>query len=60
MGEPKKEGGTVSVRLEPEMYERLIDFCQRSGQSKSEAIKRALKPYIDEYDAMMAKIADDK
>lgn len=56
MARPKKPNHPVTVRLEQELYERLNDFCERSGQPKTVAIERALKAYIDDYDEMMEKV----
>lgn len=56
MARPKKDNHPVTVRMEEELYNRLNDFCERSGQPKTVAIERALKAYIDDYDAMMEKI----
>ncbi|MGN0265543.1 MAG: ribbon-helix-helix protein, CopG family [Oliverpabstia sp.] len=56
MARPKKPNHPVTVRLEQELYDRLNDFCERSGQPKTVAIERALKAYIDDYDEMMEKV----
>ena len=46
----------VSLRMKLELYNRLLDFCESSGQSKTVAIERALTMYIDDYDAKMDRI----
>ena len=51
MPRPKKPNHPVTVRLDQETYDRLNDFCARSGQPKTTAMERALKAYIDTYDA---------
>ena len=56
MARPKKPNHPVTVRLEQVLYDRLNDFCERSGQPKTVAIERALKAYIDNYDEMMEKV----
>lgn len=56
MARPKKPNHPVTVRLEQELYDRLNDFCERSGQPKTVAIERSLKAYIDDYDKMMEKV----
>lgn len=56
MARPKKPNHPVTVCLEQELYDRLNDFCERSGQPKTVAIERALKAYIDDYDEMMEKV----
>lgn len=62
MPRPKKPNHPVTVRLDQELYDRLNNFCERSGQPKTTAMERALKAYIDDYDAMMEKLnnADNK
>lgn len=43
MARPKKDNHPVTVRMEEELYNRLNDFCERSGQPKTVALERALK-----------------
>lgn len=50
MPRPKKENHPMTIRLATHLYERLNDFCEDSGQSKTIAIERALEMYIDDYD----------
>ena len=56
MARPKKPNHPVTVRLEQELYDRLNDFCERSGQPKTTAIERALVSYINDYDEMMERV----
>lgn len=56
MGRPKKDHHPVTIRMEQELYERMNDFCERSGQTKTVALERAIKEYIDNYDAMMDEL----
>lgn len=58
MGRPKKDHHPVTVRMEQELYDRMNNFCKRSGQSKTVAMERALKQYIDKYDALMDKFEE--
>lgn len=51
-----KDYKAVSLRMEKEIFERLELFCERSGQSKTIAIERALDMYIDSCDEEMKKI----
>lgn len=39
MARPSKDSHAVSIRLESELFDCLNDFCERSGQSKTGAIK---------------------
>ena len=56
MAREKKENVPVSVRMEKKIYERLAEFCEESGQSKTVAIERAVNLYIDEYNKMMERV----
>lgn len=56
----KKKSQPMSIRIEKSIAERLSDFCEKSGQSKTTAIERALIAYIDNYDAMMERISEIK
>jgi metal-responsive CopG/Arc/MetJ family transcriptional regulator len=60
MARPKKENHPITVRLDKDLFDRLNEFCERSGQSKTGAIERALKAYIDDYDTMMEKVEADR
>lgn len=55
MARVKKENVPVSVRMEKKIYERLVEFCEESGQSKTVAIERAVNLYIDEYNKKMER-----
>ena len=50
MVRPKKDHKAISVRLASGVYERLNDYCERSGQPKTVAIERAITMLIDDYD----------
>lgn len=58
MARPKKPNHPVTVRLEQELYDRLNDFCERSGQPKTVAIERALAMYIEDYYDKQAKLEE--
>ena len=60
MGRPKKENTPVTVRMEQNLYERLNNYCQQSGQSRTTAIERAVSMYIDAYDAKMQKLESEE
>lgn len=60
MARPRKPSHPVTIRMEQKIFDRLNDFCERSGQPKTVAIERALKEYIDTYDKMMKRAATAK
>lgn len=45
---PKKEGTLVSAFIEQKAYEALQKHCERTGQSKTKAIERAILMYCKE------------
>ena len=55
MATEKKENVPVSVRMEKQTYDRLVKFCEESGQPKTVAIERAVNLYIDEYNKKMER-----
>ncbi len=49
----KKENHPVTIRMEESVYERLCAFCEKSGQSKTIAIERAVDMYVNSYESDM-------
>ena len=49
MARVKKDGTYLNVCIETAIYERLVEFCEESGQSKTGAVERALTAYLDDY-----------
>jgi len=43
--------------MDAKLFDRLSDYCERSGQTKTVAIERALAMYIDDYDNKMEMLA---
>lgn len=60
MARLKKDSHPFSIRMDQLLYDRLTDYCQRSGQSKTVAIERAVEKFINEYDEMMQKLKNNK
>lgn len=50
MARQKKDGTYLNVRIETAIYERLKEFSEESGQSKTFAVERALMAYMDDYE----------
>lgn len=50
MARQKKDGTYLNVRIETTIYERLEEFSEESGQSKTFAVERALMAYMDDYE----------
>ena len=60
MAKKIKESQPLSIRMEKGTFERLKEFCEESGQSKTVAIERAINLYIDDYDAKMERLKEEK
>ena len=56
MARPKKNGTYLNVCIESPIYERLVQFCDEAGQSKTVAVERALTAYLDDYDNKQAML----
>ena len=56
MPRPKKDNYPLSLRIDKTVYERLTQYCEDSGQTKTLAIERALMVYIDEYYRQQEKL----
>ena len=56
MAREKKENVPVSIRMEKQTDDRLVKFCEKSGQPKTIAIERAVNLYIDEYNKKMERV----
>lgn len=52
MARPKKEDGKKNIRkdisMDPEQYERLIDYCRQQDRPISWVIRQALDVYLSE------------
>lgn len=60
MARPKKDSRPVTIRMEHGIFDRMENFCERSGQPKTVAIERALAEYIDKYDQERKLLAESK
>lgn len=58
MARPKKDNHPVTIRLATPLYEKLNQFCEDSGQSKTVAMERALAMYIEDYYAKQAQLEE--
>ena len=56
MAKKIKESHPFSIRMDKAIFERLNQFCEQAGQSKTVAIERAVSKYIDEYEEQMKKL----
>ena len=49
MARPKKNGTYLNVCIESLIYKDLVEYCEDAGQSKTTAVERALRAYLDDY-----------
>lgn len=59
MAKAKKVSQPLSIRMDKLTFDRLNEYCEDSGQSKTVAIERAINKYIDEYEEKM-KLLEEK
>ncbi len=58
MSRPKtKDTQQITIRMETSIMDRLNQFCEDAGQTKTTAIERALTMYMDDYDRKMTLLA---
>lgn len=53
MARPRKDYKPVSFKMDAAIYDRLTDFCRRTGQMKTFAFEKALEMYMDNFDNLM-------
>lgn len=49
MAREKKDGRHINLYIEREVIEHLEQYCEEVGQTKTVAIERALKQYLNDY-----------
>ncbi len=50
MPRAKRDAKSFTIKMDSKVYERLEQYCEDSGQSKTTAVERAVMAYIDEYE----------
>lgn len=50
MSRPKKDSEFLHCRINRNIFENLDKLCEETGFTKTTAVERALKRYIEEYD----------
>lgn len=60
MPRQRKDAQPISIKMDKPTFDRLIEYCNRSGQSKTVAIERAINKLIDEYDDMVSAYEKQK
>lgn len=58
MPREKKESKVLNVNLAIDVYNGLERLCDESGQTKTNAVERALAAYIEDYDKKQALLKE--
>ena len=61
MARPKKNGQYLNVKIDVSVYQRLEDFCENTGYSKTAVVERALTSLMNNHEAeqeTLRRIAD--
>lgn len=56
MVRPKKDYKAFSLRMDKSVYNRLSEFCDKTGQMKTVAVERALLMYMESYEQNMREL----
>ena len=49
MARPKKGSVALNISIEAEINDKLVEFCNITGLTKTKSIEKAIDRYIDEY-----------
>ena len=49
MPRQKKDNTPLNIRMDKAVSERLIDYCEETGISKTAAVERAVLMYVEDY-----------
>ena len=58
MPRPKKDNHSMTIRLATSIFDRLTQYCEDSGQTKTVAIERALTMFMNDYYDKQQLLAD--
>lgn len=47
MAHPKKNGTYLNVCIKTEIYNKLAQYCEKTGQAKTVAVERILTNFFD-------------
>lgn len=47
MARPKKDSQVINLKIERSVYDQFVEFCERTGLTKTVVAERALKMYIE-------------
>ena len=54
MSRPRKDGVYLNIKIERDVYNKLIQVSKEAGQTKTLIVERALDLYFDDYEKKRA------
>ncbi len=57
MSREKKDAKNFACKFDREIFEKLEEFCELSGQNKTAVVERAVEKYIEENLEMIKEVA---
>lgn len=60
MSRPTKDAKVLNIRLDIMVSQRLDDYCQSTGITKTTAIEKILTSYFDDRDEKIKKTGEKK
>lgn len=60
MGRPVKQHKAVNLKMEIVLYDRLSQYCEKSGLTKTKVLEKALEAYLNECEWMEQAIKKRK
>ncbi|MDY3660325.1 MAG: RepB family protein [Bulleidia sp.] len=60
MGRPAKDSKALNLRLDSKVCDRLEEYCQETGITKTTAVERILTAYFDVRDEKIKKTGERK
>ena len=57
MARDKKDAKNFACKFDREIFDKLEEFCELSGQSKTAVVERAVEKYVEENLEMMKEVA---
>ena len=60
MGRPAKDSKALNLRLDSKVWDRLEEYCQETGITKTTAVERILTAYFDVRDEKIKKTGERK
>ena len=57
MSRGKKDAKNFACKFDREIFEKLEEFCELSGQNKTAVVERAVEKYIEENLEMIKEVA---